>query len=107
MLLFPPTIGPDQETPQEFALQFWDEQKFKNASLVVSIIGIMVTLPGHDIFGSLILVVENSRAYTTVGGTWDCFKCSNTVEDAGTSTSLWLQSNPSILPNHHTLQPGP
>lgn len=43
MLLFPPSIKVDQETPQEFALQFWDEQKLKNSSLVVGIIGVMVS----------------------------------------------------------------
>lgn len=42
MLLFPPSLSPEQESPQEFALQFWDDAKLKNASLVVGIIGTMV-----------------------------------------------------------------
>jgi intracellular protein transport protein USO1 len=46
LLLFPPSISPEQESPQEFALQFWDEAKLKNASLVVAIIGTMVRTPG-------------------------------------------------------------
>jgi hypothetical protein len=52
MLLFPPSLAIDQETPQEFALQFWDEQKLKNASLVVGIIGIMVGPILTQFFGS-------------------------------------------------------
>ncbi|PVG02529.1 hypothetical protein CPB86DRAFT_697194 [Serendipita vermifera] len=41
LLLFPPSIAADQESPQEFALQFWDEQKVKNSSFVIAIIGTM------------------------------------------------------------------
>ncbi|KIM26882.1 hypothetical protein M408DRAFT_16746 [Serendipita vermifera MAFF 305830] len=41
LLLFPPSITPEQESPQEFSLQFWDEAKTKNSSLVVGIIGTM------------------------------------------------------------------
>lgn len=41
LLLFPPSIPSDQETPQEFALQFWDELKARNVGLVVNIIGTM------------------------------------------------------------------
>ncbi|KAG8811533.1 hypothetical protein FRC17_002410, partial [Serendipita sp. 399] len=41
LLLFPPSIAPDQESPQEFTLQYWDEMKAQNAGVVVSIIGIM------------------------------------------------------------------
>ncbi|KAG8869972.1 hypothetical protein FRC20_000520 [Serendipita sp. 405] len=41
LLLFPPSIAPDQESPQEFTLQYWDEMKAQNVGLVVSIIGIM------------------------------------------------------------------
>ena len=40
ILLYPsPVPPPDQPTPQEFSLQFWDNQKAANASLTISIIG--------------------------------------------------------------------
>ncbi len=40
ILLYPsPVPPPDQPTPQEFSLQFWDNQKIMNASLTISIIG--------------------------------------------------------------------
>lgn len=42
LLLYPsPIPPPDQPTPQEFSLQFWDDQKVANASIVVAIIGIL------------------------------------------------------------------
>lgn len=46
LLLFPPNLPPNQAAPQEFALQFWDEQKMTNALYVVSIIGMLVTIKG-------------------------------------------------------------
>lgn len=42
LLLFPPQLQMDQPAPQEFALQFWDDQKLANASLVVGIMGMLV-----------------------------------------------------------------
>ncbi|KAJ3864749.1 p115 like vesicle tethering protein [Lentinula novae-zelandiae] len=47
LLLFPPNLPPDASAPQEFALQFWDEQKLKNAKSVVAIIGLLVGSKGY------------------------------------------------------------
>jgi intracellular protein transport protein USO1 len=42
LLLYPsPPPPPDQPTPQEFALQFWDAQKLQNANIVINVIGIL------------------------------------------------------------------
>lgn len=42
LLLFPsPPPAPDQPTPQEFSLQFWDAQKLINATILVEIIGLL------------------------------------------------------------------
>ncbi|KAJ4471521.1 p115 like vesicle tethering protein [Lentinula aciculospora] len=46
-LLFPPNLPPDASAPQEFALQFWDEQKLINAKSVVAIIGLLVGSKGY------------------------------------------------------------
>ncbi|KAJ3852008.1 p115 like vesicle tethering protein [Lentinula lateritia] len=50
LLLFPPNLPPDASAPQEFALQFWDEQKLKNAKSVVAIIGLLVGSKGYGDF---------------------------------------------------------
>ncbi|KAK7052866.1 Vesicle-mediated ER to Golgi transport protein [Paramarasmius palmivorus] len=42
LLLFPPNLQIQEPTPQEFALQFWDDQKLANASAIVGIIGLLV-----------------------------------------------------------------
>ncbi|KIK60771.1 hypothetical protein GYMLUDRAFT_200101 [Collybiopsis luxurians FD-317 M1] len=47
LLLFPPNLPPDAPTPQEFALQFWDNQKLQNAKSVVAIIGLLVGSKGY------------------------------------------------------------
>ena len=50
LLLFPPTLKPDQPVPQDFALQFWDApHKPANASLVVGIIGMLVNSKGGSV----------------------------------------------------------
>ncbi|KAG6898006.1 hypothetical protein C0992_007495 [Termitomyces sp. T32_za158] len=46
LLLFPPNVPIRDPAPQEFALQFWDSQKEKNAALVVGIIGMLVGSKG-------------------------------------------------------------
>ncbi|KAG6877998.1 hypothetical protein C0993_000958 [Termitomyces sp. T159_Od127] len=56
LLLFPPNIHIRDSAPQEFALQFWDNQKQHNASLVVGIIGMLVGSKGA---GSLRLLPPN------------------------------------------------
>ncbi|KAJ3827059.1 p115 like vesicle tethering protein [Lentinula raphanica] len=47
LLLFPPNLAPDVSAPQEFALQFWDDQKLMNARSVVAIIGLLVGSKGY------------------------------------------------------------
>ncbi|KAL0575564.1 Vesicle-mediated ER to Golgi transport protein [Marasmius crinis-equi] len=42
LLLFPPNLPIQEPAPQEFALQFWDDQKLANASAIVGIIGLLV-----------------------------------------------------------------
>ncbi|KAF8342696.1 p115 like vesicle tethering protein [Cantharellus anzutake] len=40
IMLYPsPVPTPDQSTPQEFSLQFWDTQKITNATVAISIMG--------------------------------------------------------------------
>ncbi|KAJ7133695.1 p115 like vesicle tethering protein [Mycena crocata] len=43
LLLFPPTLPMHEAAPQEFALQFWDDQKLSNASFVVGIMGMLIS----------------------------------------------------------------
>ncbi|CAK5281972.1 unnamed protein product [Mycena citricolor] len=43
LLLFPPNLPPDQPAPQEFALQFWDDLKAANVTLVVGIMGMLIS----------------------------------------------------------------
>ncbi|KAJ6593169.1 p115 like vesicle tethering protein [Mycena capillaripes] len=42
LLLFPPNLPMHEAAPQEFALQFWDDQKLSNASLIVGIMGMLI-----------------------------------------------------------------
>lgn len=38
-----------EPAPQEFALQFWDEQKYFNTSLVVGIMGMLISSKGNNV----------------------------------------------------------
>lgn len=49
LLLFPPNLQMHEPAPREFALQFWDEQKFLNLSLVVGIMGMLTSSKGRNI----------------------------------------------------------
>jgi hypothetical protein len=49
LLLFPPTLQLHDAAPQEFALQFWDNQKQSNAVLVVGIMGMLVGSKGSGV----------------------------------------------------------
>jgi hypothetical protein len=57
LLLFPPHIH--SEPPQEFSLQFWDDQKLANATLVVGIMGLLLGTKGGDVRKSQAVVSEN------------------------------------------------
>ncbi|KAF7982993.1 hypothetical protein HWV62_24604 [Athelia sp. TMB] len=43
ILLFAPDLQMHDPAPQEFALQFWDEQKATNTSLVLGILGMLIS----------------------------------------------------------------
>ncbi len=49
LLQFPPNIQYNDPAPQEFALQFWDQQKLSNASYVVAILGMLVGSKGNSV----------------------------------------------------------
>lgn len=49
LLYFPANLPPQELVPQEFALQFWNEQKATNASLVVGILGMLVGSKGGNV----------------------------------------------------------
>jgi len=46
MLGFPSALAPDAPSPDEFALQFWPEQKIVNAGLVLGLIRMLIGGPG-------------------------------------------------------------
>ncbi|KAJ6631339.1 p115 like vesicle tethering protein [Mycena sp. CBHHK59/15] len=48
LLLFPPNLPTQEAAPQEFALQFWDDQKLANASLVVGVMGMLISPKGNS-----------------------------------------------------------
>lgn len=48
-LLFPTGLTHQESPPQEFALQFWDPQKTKNAKLIIGILGILVGSKGGNV----------------------------------------------------------
>jgi intracellular protein transport protein USO1 len=59
LLLFPPDIQLDVAPPQEFSLQFWDDQKLTNATLVVGIMGLLLGTKGGDVCQSQAIISEN------------------------------------------------
>lgn len=48
-LLFPTNLPSQEPAPQEFALQFWDPQKTKNARLIIGVLGILVGSKGGNV----------------------------------------------------------
>jgi len=42
-------VQPDQAVPQEFALQFWNEDKTTNAALVLEAIGLLLGSKGAGV----------------------------------------------------------
>jgi hypothetical protein len=49
LLLFPVNLPPQEPAPQQFALQFWDEQKAKNASLIIGIVGLLLAAKSDNL----------------------------------------------------------
>ncbi|KDR75604.1 hypothetical protein GALMADRAFT_140233 [Galerina marginata CBS 339.88] len=48
LLQFPVSLDVDATAPQEFALQFWDDQKRANTSLIIGIMGMLIGSKGHS-----------------------------------------------------------
>ncbi|KAF9235255.1 hypothetical protein BU15DRAFT_65006 [Melanogaster broomeanus] len=48
LLVFPPNQQLQDSAPQEFALQFWDQQKAANVSLIIGIMGMLVGSKGSS-----------------------------------------------------------
>ncbi|KAF8190815.1 p115 like vesicle tethering protein [Pholiota molesta] len=49
LLQFPVTLDVQTTAPQEFALQFWDDQKQRNTSLIIGIMGMLIGAKGHGV----------------------------------------------------------
>ncbi|CAA7260522.1 unnamed protein product [Cyclocybe aegerita] len=49
LLQFPVSLDVQQAAPQEFALQFWDDQKTANTRLIIGIIGMLVASKGYGV----------------------------------------------------------
>src|SRR5579863_7734372 len=49
LLFFDPKVQPDQGVPQEFALQFWNEDKTINAGLILEEIGLLLGSKGAGV----------------------------------------------------------
>jgi hypothetical protein len=49
LLFFTPHVQPDQAVPQEFALQFWNEDKTTNAGLILEAIGLLLGSKGAGV----------------------------------------------------------
>lgn len=49
LLFFPSNLTFHEPTPQEFALQFWDNQKGMNAEAAVGVLGILVGSTGSNV----------------------------------------------------------
>jgi hypothetical protein len=51
-----------EAAPQEFALQFWDDQKLSNASLIVGIMGMLIgSSKGNSVRRLTLLLFPNRR----------------------------------------------
>ncbi|KAI9573289.1 p115 like vesicle tethering protein [Boletus coccyginus] len=48
LLLFPPNLQLQDSPPQEFALQFWDQQKTTNVSFIIGIMGMLIGTKGNS-----------------------------------------------------------
>ena len=54
-LLFPTNLPPQEPTPQEFALQFWDAQKTTNVASIIGILGILVATKGSNVGANFLM----------------------------------------------------
>ncbi|EGO26144.1 hypothetical protein SERLADRAFT_447399 [Serpula lacrymans var. lacrymans S7.9] len=56
LLQFPPNLQIQDPVPQEFSLQFWDQQKLINVSLVIGIMGMLISSKGNSAPDSSVFV---------------------------------------------------
>jgi hypothetical protein len=49
LLQFPVSLDIQTVAPQEFALQFWDDQKTANTSLIIGIMGLLNGSKGNGV----------------------------------------------------------
>jgi len=60
LLFFNPHVQPDQAVPQEFALQFWNEDKATNAGLILEAIGLLLGSKGAGVgYSAALLKIRN------------------------------------------------
>ncbi|KAI0302467.1 p115 like vesicle tethering protein [Multifurca ochricompacta] len=76
LLFFNPNLEPDQTVPQEFALQFWSEDKAINAGLILEAIGLLLGSKGAGLregYAFTRLLIETALASNAP--TWLKVKC--------------------------------
>ncbi|KAF8161360.1 p115 like vesicle tethering protein [Crassisporium funariophilum] len=71
LLQFPTTIEVHNTAPQEFALQFWDDQKATNTSIILGVMGMLIVSKGNAVENSpftrcLVEIALASNAPTTL-----------------------------------------
>lgn len=59
LLFFNPSIQPDQAVPQEFALQFWNEDKTINVGLILEAVGLLLGPKGAGVSHIAALLKRN------------------------------------------------
>jgi hypothetical protein len=73
LLFFNPGVQPDQAVPQEFALQFWNEDKTTNAGLILEAIGLLLGSKGAGVgYGAAFLYMRDMNicaSYSSGRGT--------------------------------------
>jgi hypothetical protein len=62
LLFFNPNIQPDQAVPQEFALQFWNEDKTTNVGLILEAISLLLGSKGAGVGHNTRLLIEMALA---------------------------------------------
>ena len=114
LLLFPPIITPDDGTPQEFSLQFWDDQKVANTSLVVGILSMLVSATASNLVSFLAyLALRFDKGHAETSGTLHdyqmslrigpVFKRTNSAQNPGDTFSPSFAYAYQCL---HTTRPG-
>ena len=58
LLFFSPSVQPGESLPQEFALQFWNDDKATNAGLILEAIGLLLGSKGAGVGNKLYFSLE-------------------------------------------------